>query len=125
MGMANTNAIYARVTTAGGAATSAYAAGISWAYSNNDKSDWHLPSKDELNQMCKWQRGNDWVSDATVCTAGTLNSGTGASAMGFTSRYWSSTENIATYAWYQISFIQGSALKTSTTSSVRPVRAFG
>ena len=72
-GMANTNQIHARLTTAGGAATNTYAAGIAYAYVNNGKTDWHLPSKDELNQMCKWQRGVAWTSDATVCTGGTLN----------------------------------------------------
>ena len=74
--------------------------------------------------MCKWQRGNEWVSDATVCTTGTLNSGTGASAMGFQKRYWSSNENGATYAWYQQA-AQNSDPKTVTTTYVRPVRAFG
>jgi len=126
MGMANTNAIYARVTTAGGAATSAYAAGIAWEFSNNGKTDWHLPSKDELNQMCKWQRGVAWTSDATVCTGGTMNSGTGAS--GFTTAtYWSSSEYDATLRASSQSFSSGTQYTNFKNSRfyVRSVRAFG
>jgi phage-related protein len=128
-GMANTNQIYARVSNnggAGGAATNTYAAGIAYAYANSGKTDWHLPSKDELNQMCKWQRGVAWVSDATVCTGGTLNSGTGAS--GFSAAgYWSSSETAALNAWSQ-GFSIGSQInnfKTNSLPYVRPVRAFG
>jgi hypothetical protein len=44
--------------------------------------------------------------------------------MGFQTRYWSSTELDATYAWYQI-FAQNGDLKTAVTNYVRPVRAFG
>ena len=126
MGMANTNAIYARVTTAGGAATSAYAAGIAWEFSNNGKTDWHLPSKNELNQMCKWQRGVAWTSDATVCTGGTMNSGTGAS--GFTTAtYWSSSEYDATLRASSQSFSSGTQFTNFKNSRfyVRSVRAFG
>ena len=130
-GMANTNQIYARVSNGGGvggALTSTYAAGIAWAYSvaGNSKTDWHLPSKNELNQMCKWQRRVAWVSDATVCTGGTLNSGTGASGFAVAS-YWSSSEGGADYAWFQI-FSDGRQdvnSKSIGTGFVRPVRAFG
>jgi hypothetical protein len=124
-GMANTNQIYARLTTAGLVTTSEYAAGIAWAYDNNSKTDWYLPSKDELNQMCKWQRGVAWTSDATVCIGGTLNSGRGAS--GFSSAYyWSSSEVDADDAWNRSfgSGDQGMGDK-NRTDYVRPVRAFG
>jgi hypothetical protein len=125
MGMSNTNQIHARLTTAGNALTNTYAAGIAFAFPNNGKTDWHLPSKDELNQMCKWQRGVAWVSDATVCTGGTLNSGSGAS--GFSADgYWGSSEFDAGIAWFQffLNGDQGNAGK-DTTTFVRPVRAFG
>jgi hypothetical protein len=125
--MANTNAISDRFNSAGDpVATNTYAAGIAFAYETGGKTDWHLPSKDELNQMCKWQRGVDWISDATVCTGGTLNSGRGAS--GFSDdAYWSSSENAALFAWSQSFFNgnQNTSFKDDRDIDVRPVRAFG
>ena len=125
MGMSNTNQVHARLTTAGGVARNTYASGIAFDFTNNGKTDWHLPSRDELNQMCKWQRGVAWVSDATVCTGGTLNFGRGAS--GFSADlYWSSSEFGVVSAWYQ-SFFNGvqAAIDEVSTNYVRPVRAFG
>jgi hypothetical protein len=116
-GMANT-------TTADGTCTLG-AIQTAADYTNNGKTDWYLPSKDELNQMCKWQRGVAWTSDATVCTGDNLNSGRGAS--GFSAgHYWSSSEFDATTALIQhFKFsVQGNDPKT-TTFYVRPVRAFG
>ena len=92
-GMTNTNQIHSRLTTAGGAATGTYAAGIAYDFTNNGKADWHLPSKVELNQMCKWQKGQAWVSDATACTAGGLNSATWGASGFSTNAYWSSSES--------------------------------
>jgi len=125
MGMANTNQIYARLTTAGSVSTSSYSAGIAWAYSNNSKTDWHLPSRSELNQMCKWIRGQDQGSDATTCNnSGSLNSG--RNATGFLSgTYWSSTEGVTEteYIMYTPDGTQGNGYKYGNFN-VRAVRAF-
>ena len=86
------------------------------------KADWFIPSKDELNQMCKWARGRGWTADAT-CNRGTLNT---APATGFSAAtYWSSSVYNADNAWDQSFFngIQFSFFKRST-AYVRPVRAF-
>jgi hypothetical protein len=119
-GYANTLAIVGQSPTANKAAT------ISQAYRGpNDLSDWFLPSKDELNQMCKWQAGVAWTSDATVCTGGTINTGPGAA--GFVENiYWSSSEYRADGAWYQYFDPIGGqdGFTKYGPFYVRPVRAF-
>jgi hypothetical protein len=74
-------------------------------YANNSKTDWHLPSKDELAQL-RIQR----------TTVG-----------GFTTvYYWSSSEYVAVDAWSQY-FTNGfqDYIAKSYWYYVRPVRAFG
>jgi hypothetical protein len=87
------------------AATSA--AVYAFEYSNNGKTDWHLPSKDELNQLYLRHAGEDID--------------VGFSADG----YWSSSELSATGAWVQF-FSNGAQNGNFKTGSgrVRPVRAF-
>ena len=85
-------------------------------------SDWFLPSKDELNQLCKYARTQSTavVDQAVVCAI------TGTLLPGFASDdYWSSSQYGAGDAWLQ-DFDgggQGSGGKGSTLR-VRPVRSF-
>jgi len=99
-GMANTNAIEAQAGNVAASSAAVYA----YEYSNNGKSDWHLPSKDELNELY----------------------GKRIAVGGFaTADYWSSSEDFAYSAWYQ-NFAFGGQFSDikSYNFRVRPVRAF-
>ncbi len=118
-GRAATAAIIAR-HDAGGVAKFDYAAGIADTYTTEKASDWFLPSRDELNEVCKYARDTGQAAGAsTICSGGTLRSGF---AGGF---YWSSSEFDAGLAWYQSS-TSGSRgdYGKSWPFYVRPVRAF-
>ena len=122
-GRAATAAIVAR-HTAGAVTKASYAAGVADAYTTVSASDWFLPSKDELNEVCKYARNTGQAAGAgAVCT-----DGSSATLRGFASgNYWSSSENDATFAWYQYFFTgsQDANFKTNTNPyHVRPVRAF-
>ena len=97
-GKANTAMILANCTTAG------IAARVAADYRGGGKSDWFLPSKDELNLM--------YVKKIAI----------GYFAADF---YWSSSESLAGEAWDQY-FRNGSqhSENKSYASYVRPVRAF-
>ena len=125
-GYANTLAIVAQTS---GGNTASKAGTDSLAYLGpNGLSDWYLPSLDELNQMCKWANAVAWTSDATRCTNGTLNAGTGhgLNAAGFSNTfYWSSSEANASNASLQ-DFYAGVQINDGkgTTNYPRPIRAF-
>ena len=87
----------------------------------NSKTDWYLPSKNELNELCKYARTQTTGNTSTTCSSsGTLR-------VGFSSdTYWSSSEYYGYSAWGQrfYSGDQTNSFKASAPS-VRPVRAFG
>ena len=118
-GRAATAAIIAR-HNAGSIAKTAYAAGVADSYTTATASDWFLPSKDELNEVCKYARNTGQPAGAdTACAFGTLRDGF-ASVF-----YWSSSEASVNRAWYQGFNIgnPGNGGKPSL-NYVRPVRAF-
>ena len=118
-GRAATAAIVARHDV-GGVAKADYAAGVADAYTTPTASDWFLPSKDELNEACKYARNTGQAAGADiVCTGGILRDGFSAGI------YWSSSEYDAPNAWLQY-FNGGNQYggNKTITLCVRPVRAF-
>ena len=120
-GRAATAAIIAR-HNAGGVAKTSYAAGVADSYTTATASDWFLPSKDELNEVCKYARNTGQAPGAsTICVRGSS-----ATLRGFGNQfYWSSSETEMDGTRAQ-SFSEGD-LHSVTRSSpcyVRPVRAF-
>jgi hypothetical protein len=96
------------------------AAVYAFDYSNNGKTDWHQPSKDELNELCKYAKQQTTGDTSVACAStGSLREGFSAST------YWSSSDNLFSRAWFQ-SFLNGSQASNpkSISSRVRPVRAF-
>ena len=120
-GRAATAAIVAR-HDAGSVARASYAAGVADAYTTATASDWFLPSRDELNEVCKYARNTGQApGGSTIC-----DGGSSATLRGFASgNYWSSSDLDGTYAWSQ-SFDYGLQSEANKLNAlyVRPVRAF-
>ena len=116
-GYKNTSAM---ITQLSGGDTAGKAATVARAFQGGGKTDWSLPSKDELNALCKWAF-NDTVN--AICNTPIKLSLTNGGFEG--SSYWSSSENATNGAWYQ-GFGRGTQIdySKSYTAFVRPVRAF-
>lgn len=90
--------------------------------------EWYIPSVNELNELCKYARGQTTGDPTVKCdSTGTLKTGILNDLGGFIAGvYWSSSE----YSWAYASFQflgngnQNATLKSNTTNYVRPVRAF-
>jgi hypothetical protein len=107
-----------------GCADVGIAAKLADGYSKNDLDDWFLPSKDELNELCKYAltTGQAQGSD-TVCRGATPRSDFSNETL---DNFWSSSERDSTNASYQYigTGIQSRARKSDGGLHVRPVRSF-
>ena len=121
-GRAATAAIVAR-HNAGSVAKTDYAAGVADSYTTATASDWFLPSKDELNEVCKYARNTGQAPGASTMCDG----GSSATLRGFSDGfYWSSSETETDGSSAQ-SFSSNPWVPSADRSStiyVRPVRAF-
>jgi len=111
-GYANTSAVIANSSSTYGAAG---ATSMARAFKGGGKTDWHLPSKDELNQM--------YLNKTTIGGLD-LFEDFGTKSLNV-AHYWSSSEDGNGKAWKQF-FSDGSQSGSdkSTQPFVRPVRAF-
>ena len=120
-GKANTATILAKCNTAG------IAADVANKYSTSTAGvgQWFLPSRDELNELCKiYSNGRtdttQWSAYQNGCTGNTAPTGGFAAVF-----YWSSSEVNASSAWGQSFGLGGqNYFSKYATYYVRPVRAF-
>ena len=117
-GYASTSTMITQSGTAGKAAT------VARAFQGGGKTDWFLPSREELNELCKWAY-NDTVN--VICN----DEGYGGLSLtngGFVpDLYWSSTTYDRGLAWYQyFNYFSGRKWAGGKNNAyyVRPVRAF-
>jgi len=131
-GYRNTRAIVAQGNTDTATSAAALADSHTVTVSGVVYDDWFLPSKDELNQLCRWSRG--LVVSEDRCSGGSSNAGIGASDFppdtSGTVTFWTSTENSATDAKGQSLARADAGVQNNRPKNdgwpalVRPIRAF-
>ena len=131
-GYRNTRAIIAQGNTDTATSAAALADSHTVTVSGVVYDDWFLPSKDELNQLCRWSRG--LVVSEDRCSGGSSNAGIGASDFppdtSGTVTFWTSTENSATDAKGQSLARADAGVQNNRPKNdgwpalVRPIRAF-
>jgi hypothetical protein len=99
------------------------AAALAQSYSGGGKNDWHLPSKDEMQQLCNWS-----INSGCFPSGRTMNSGVGAAGFVDNGYYWTSSQLTATTAsgprFGQGGFQSTQSQLKSLSAFVRPIRAF-
>ncbi|MBU3702886.1 MAG: DUF1566 domain-containing protein [Ilumatobacteraceae bacterium] len=96
------------------------AAQAAFTYTLRGSTGWYLPSRGELNELCKYANNQETGDSAKACTKGaTLRTGFSPTY------YWSSTQNGPNFAWYQ-SFVTGQqyGYGKPAPAAIRPIRAF-
>ena len=110
-----------------GATSQAQAAVLAYGATDTSAGQWFLPSMDELNELCKYARGQATGVLTVACdNSGTLKTGTANDLAGFVANiYWSSSEYYSINAWFRF-FSSGTQISTNKDHShyIRPVRAF-
>lgn len=123
MGRSNTLLIISLLTNIGGSPLINYAAGQASLFKGNGKTDWHLPSKDELNELCKFARETGQDPGPQIQCQGGIN----PSPLKFhIAAYLTSTQMNDVGFWVQ-RFNTGEstgANKSTPGYPIRPVRAF-
>lgn len=96
------------------------AAKAAFTYTLSGSTGWYLPSRSELNELCKYANQQATGDSTKACTKGTVLR-TGFSP----TYYWSSTQNGPNLAWYQ-SFVTGQQVGYGkpAPAAIRPIRAF-
>ena len=109
-------------------ATSAAQAAVLAYEGSSAAGQWFIPSMNELNELCKYARGQTTGNPKVACDdSGTIKDGTLNDLGGFRQgmEYWSSSERTNSRVWNQF-FGDGVELNERKNSlfPVRPVRAF-